>query len=694
MTPEPSGRAWLAATVAAAPLVLAVLVVLGAAVVPVKAWGGKPTTLALLMGLLSHHAVWLLAAPLLYQLGLALLHAARLHGTGLSRRMLVATASVLAAAATSHSYLSLIRHEPMLQYPVFVVAHVLLFLVLAWAAAVALHPGRVGRIARWAPAVVGCAGFVVAHAANELLFNDTYASLHLCALEITLLLGMTGASHALARLPPRAARVGLVAAAVVAVPLIAGALLGSREATRPARPALVTHTLLGQVEVLFHPPGEWLPAWLEGAERAVARGSVARFQDACGLPKLPPDFALRDHDVLFVLSEATRFDQTSLANPLLGTTPELERLASRGAWTFRRAHAPSSRTFESVGSVMAMVPPFAVPIDPGEGWFGEVLPQTETVAEILAAEGRTTFWVGHDISRSMTTKMIGLGQGFSRQSLRAVTKPGQIAEIDANLADVALAELRRCWSRGESYFGWVFFTGGHADAFSNDYPPRLPGWPSTTKLERYRQALRATDDQLARLLAGIELAGRLEHTIIIVTADHGEAFGAHGYRLHGTHLHEEVTHVPLVLWLPGVPGHEVGRPVSLTHVFPWLLSSGDELARGKARERIENVLDPLLRDTDGSVLTELFSPDRMLSALLHDEEKLIVDFRSDVPLLFDLASDPGEQRPAFGEDPERDRASLDRFRAYWRIRQRTEWAGDADATRAPATGAEAAPVGR
>ena len=675
----PCAARWLAATTAAAPLATAALVALELAAVPVGAWGGRPATVALLASLLAHHAAWLLTAPLLYQSGLVLLLAWRLvalrRGTTPSRALGVIAASGLALAATTHAYVTLVRHEPLLKYATFVVAHAGLLAFLAAASWIALDPRRGPRLARWAPAILGCAGFAIAHAGNVLLFRGSFAALHLCGLEISLLLGMTGLSHALARLPPRAARPAFAVAGASAVAIAVGAAVGGSPAAREARPAMVAHALLGHAEVLVDPPGAVLPSWLADVRRdePVERGTVASFQARCGLPPLPPDFALRDHDVLLVLTEATRFDQTSLADPTLRTTPSLERLRADGAWTFRQAHAPSSLTFQSVASLMAMLPASAVPMHPSEGWHGHVLPDTVTAAELLAEQGRATFWVGHDLNLSMTTKIMGLDQGFERVRTYPATRPGEALGVDEQVTDAALDEMERCWGEGRPFLGLVFYAGGHSDSFSRDYPARLPDWPAGTSLERYRQALRATDDQLARLLAAVARAGRLHRTVVIFTADHGEAFGEHGQRFHGFDLFDEVTHVPLVVIVPGLPGREVEQPVSLTHVLPWLMLSADGRAREAARVRVELVLDPLLRDTGGAVLMELFGPEVLLAALLHGDDKVVVDVRSEVPLVFDLAADPGERRPAFGQDARRDREALDRFRAYWRIRQRGDW---------------------
>jgi arylsulfatase A-like enzyme len=48
--------------------------------------------------------------------------------------------------------------------------------------------------------------------------------------------------------------------------------------------------------------------------------------------------------------------------------------------------------------------------------------------------------------------------------------------------------------------------------------------------------------------------GVLDNTVVIITSDHGEEFGEHGVRGHGTSLNRNVIHVPLLILAPGSEG--------------------------------------------------------------------------------------------------------------------------------------------
>ncbi len=80
----------------------------------------------------------------------------------------------------------------------------------------------------------------------------------------------------------------------------------------------------------------------------------------------------------------------------------------------------------------------------------------------------------------------------------------------------------------------------------------------------YDNCIAFLDEQLGRLLGELRGQGLLDNTVVIITSDHGEAFGDHGHFGHGSSLHLDATRVPLVILAPGAPaGRVVESPVSL-----------------------------------------------------------------------------------------------------------------------------------
>lgn len=89
---------------------------------------------------------------------------------------------------------------------------------------------------------------------------------------------------------------------------------------------------------------------------------------------------------------------------------------------------------------------------------------------------------------------------------------------------------------------------------------------------RYDQQIAEADHHIAAFLNRIPKSV-LAHTVIILAADHGEAFGEHGVLWHGNDdLYEEQLHIPLMMRVPGVSSRRIAEPVSLLDMAPTVLS--------------------------------------------------------------------------------------------------------------------------
>ena len=76
------------------------------------------------------------------------------------------------------------------------------------------------------------------------------------------------------------------------------------------------------------------------------------------------------------------------------------------------------------------------------------------------------------------------------------------------------------------------------------------------------------DAQLGRLLDALETTGRLDNTLIVLLADHGESLGQHDFWTHGLMCDEQLR-VPLIMAGPGVVARGgQALPVSLLGLAP------------------------------------------------------------------------------------------------------------------------------
>jgi arylsulfatase A-like enzyme len=92
----------------------------------------------------------------------------------------------------------------------------------------------------------------------------------------------------------------------------------------------------------------------------------------------------------------------------------------------------------------------------------------------------------------------------------------------------------------------------------------------------YDNQIRRVDGLIEEIRAELEARALLDHTLLVITADHGEGLGDHGYFSHGLHLYEEQLRVPLIVrphagsgWKPG----RVASTVSLLDITPTVLEA-------------------------------------------------------------------------------------------------------------------------
>jgi arylsulfatase len=163
----------------------------------------------------------------------------------------------------------------------------------------------------------------------------------------------------------------------------------------------------------------------------------------------------------------------------------------------------------------------------------------------------------------------------------------------------------------------------------------------------YHSEITYADRVLADLFEELEADGFLDDAIVVVTADHGEAFGEHGLLQHGL-LYGENLHVPLILWAPErVPaGRKVDVQVSSMDIAPTLLElAGLPPAEGMRGRSLVPLLDGADRGDDRAF--GAFVPGNGLAWYTEGREKLVIraalsQENLGLTELFDLATDPGE----------------------------------------------------
>lgn len=138
-------------------------------------------------------------------------------------------------------------------------------------------------------------------------------------------------------------------------------------------------------------------------------------------------------------------------------------------------------------------------------------------------------------------------------SARFVAPPARLAAKDR----ATIGALERFLDTREPdrpYFAFVHLLSTH---FGYDPSCKLPR-RARNRRDRYERAVQCADRLVARALRRVSL----RDTIVVVTADHGEAFGEGGVFGHAVALTMPELRVPLVLHVPGRAPADVHHPTS------------------------------------------------------------------------------------------------------------------------------------
>jgi arylsulfatase A-like enzyme len=113
------------------------------------------------------------------------------------------------------------------------------------------------------------------------------------------------------------------------------------------------------------------------------------------------------------------------------------------------------------------------------------------------------------------------------------------------------------------FFAFLNYFDVH-DPYGGPRTYAKPSWPQQTDTDAYDNGVKYVDDHIGQLMEELRRRGLADHTLVVITSDHGESLGQHHLRTHGKALYWELINVPLVIWYPGhVPaGTTVATPVT------------------------------------------------------------------------------------------------------------------------------------
>jgi arylsulfatase A-like enzyme len=434
-------------------------------------------------------------------------------------------------------------------------------------------------------------------------------------------------------------------------------------------------------------------------------GVLAMLCILAGLPGCGP--AQRHPNVILIVLDTVRSDHLSCYGYERPTSPNVDRLA-RESVMYTKAIAAAPWTLPSHASMFTGLVPSRHMAHNEHLVLEE---DQQTLAEVLAASG---FETAGFCNNPWLTGKTGMTQGFEQfhEVWRDVVSQGTInINLFVNPAVHGMEDAGAATSLGQitawlgerpknarPFFLFVNliephsyydpppdfrnrFTGAslsreevaqaNLDYVRHAFADSLTA-PEVDRIQAlYDGEIAYVDDWVGKLLAFLREHALLDRSLLIVTSDHGEAFGEHqlcGVRLidHQLSLHQELLRVPLIVRYPrgAQGGARIDAPVTLCDIFATALEvagvpvppglDGEPLPRDPAKARHDREIDseyyrPLM--SLGLLSKYIAERNRLeclanhrLASVQQGGRKVIMSSEYKA-LRYDLARDPEERSP-------------------------------------------------
>ncbi|MCX6640850.1 MAG: sulfatase-like hydrolase/transferase [bacterium] len=422
-------------------------------------------------------------------------------------------------------------------------------------------------------------------------------------------------------------------------------------------------------------------------------------------------------NIIIIIIDALRADHMSLYNYPRATTTQLDAY-SRNAFVFDQALAPSSWTKQSIPSVLTSRYPGMIDV---YGIFDDVPEDLLMIPEMLQTQRYYT--VGFS-ANPLISKDFNCDQGFDEFHLIIRRGPKQLffptdvvsshlklsheCAFYMNLVDdninygdgrVVNSEvvpwLRR--NAQSQFFMYLHYMDLHTpytpshqkyskgkyltskdydilwslhDNFRDKPTETTPLDPHIVDIvaSKYDDEIIGADKAAGEVLQLLQDLNIADHTLVFITADHGEAFGEHGLGNHGNSMYQELLHVPLIIHLPqsNNPPRRFPDRVGTLDIVPTIC---DQIGIAPPQNAVGISLLPLMNSPEQahpleSVRTYLGEvciskreiPYNNIFAVIKDNFKficseLVGSGSYQILELYDLSTDPGERHNLIDEYP-------------------------------------------
>lgn len=382
----------------------------------------------------------------------------------------------------------------------------------------------------------------------------------------------------------------------------------------------------------------------------VANGSATAAQTASGAttgdPTAPPAGSgaadagrPQDMNVLMISIDALRADHMAFAGHNPEVMPTLNEF-EKSAVSYTKFESLSSSTAQTLGGFLGCRYPSELLRN---GSFFAVYPPEETLFPELLQKASIKTMTAHAHFYFWKDKA-GFHQGFDHYDFVPGIKKNNLTDESITSpahTEIMLRHLGDKANTGGRFFAWYHLLDAHDQYLGH---PEGKSFGKGAK-NMYDAELYFIDMHIKKVLDYVDSQEWGKRTMVVITADHGEAFGEHNQHRHAFEVWHNLTHVPLMIRAPGAKPRRIDEPRSMIDLCPTILdtfgvkgepsfqgqSLWPELSGGKAEPR--DVVSELARDSNN---------DRRRSIIRGDWR--LIEFSNEGAFkLFNLKDDPKEE---------------------------------------------------
>ncbi len=277
-------------------------------------------------------------------------------------------------------------------------------------------------------------------------------------------------------------------------------------------------------------------------------------------PQFPNDVSL-----VIISIDTWRYDAAGFMGYKRDITPNLDKLVTNGT-IYRHAYGLGSYTGHAIPPIMTGK--YASELHRNDRHEVRIGSSEIFAAEIVCTEKvKCAAFLPHFLFKPRG----GWNKGFHEWTVVDASPPGP-GHIDTKynsdrIADEAIKWLDNPENTSGSFWLWTHFLDPHKEYLEHK------GFETfgTDRRSMYDHEVLFTDFHIGRILDKLYSLDAFKRTVIIVTADHGEAFFEHGKWGHGRELWEEIIRVPMAAVGPGIAKKQIIRPTSQIDLFPTIL---------------------------------------------------------------------------------------------------------------------------